>query len=84
MVYNDQRDLWTSNRHVQGTQVIHMKVQHLMAKGAWKNLQDDMRGVWCDFEDIPNSKGPTQMSDSNRVVKDMVKVALVIYTLAQD
>jgi hypothetical protein len=44
MVYNDQRKLENSNRHVQGTQVIDMKVQHSMTKGAWKDLQDDTRG----------------------------------------
>jgi hypothetical protein len=48
-----------SNGHIQGTQVIDMKVQHSVAKGAWKDLQDDTRGVQHDFEDVPISKGPT-------------------------
>jgi hypothetical protein len=34
MVYSDQRKLENSNGHVQGTQVIDMKVQHSMTKGA--------------------------------------------------
>jgi hypothetical protein len=68
LLWLEEKSQWTimtnethkdSKGHGQGTQVIDRKVQHLVAKGAWKDLQDDTRGVQRDFEDIPISKGPT-------------------------
>jgi hypothetical protein len=47
------------NVHDRGNQVIDRKIQHSIASGAWKDLQDDKKKVWRDFNAIPILERPT-------------------------
>jgi hypothetical protein len=47
------------NGHGRGNQVIDRKIQHLVASGAWKDLQDNKKEVRRDFKAIPISERPT-------------------------
>jgi hypothetical protein len=47
-----------------------------MAWGSW-------RGSMWDFKDITIKEGPTEVTNSNRVIMDEIKVLLDIYTLVE-
>jgi hypothetical protein len=48
-----------SKRQGRGAQVIDEQARYSVAKGTWKDFQDNLREVQHDFDDIPISERAT-------------------------